>query len=889
MAEGTSVGSVYLDFVVRDTITQQVQDMSRRAADQTQKAFDRMGKDAAGSIQHTFGGAYNKTLETAKSKVEQLRTQYAKLEDQFVDLQKSFSGATFGPGADEQQLQMALDSSAGQKIVAQQDAIAEKLRQAQERLRIETEAAAAKAEAAQIRAQERVAAATERAKARQEAAAQKAAAAQQRAEERAAAAAARAKERAAAAEERAKARQEAAAQKAAEKTRRNIIAMGKSGAATFGRMTKSLFGFNSSLNKSHRGIRSFGTRLRSIVSGALIFNGISAALRKMTSYLGSAVSGTGEMKSALANLKGAAATAAAPIVQMLTPALSALANAAATVFAYISRLISTLTGKSIGSMRAAAKSMGSYGDAAGSSAKKVKDLAKANNTLGIDELNIIDQGEDEDTGGGGGAAPNYDFSGQSPFLDNLMSTIQSGDWTGAGGLLADKVNGLINGVDWNAWGSKLGTGIQAGISMISSFIEKVSWKNIGSSVARFLNSTFEKIDAAKLGRILTAKFTVAMGFLNGFIQNFDWGQFAKKLSSGIMGAFDSLSAAVAEFDWFALGQSIQEFLTNIDWGGIFSSVAQFAGSLLAGTIELFWGLLENAWNGLWGYFSQKIEEAGGNIFLGILKGIGDAIAGIGIWLKENLFDPFIDGFKNVFGIHSPSTVMADMGVLLVEGLFGGLKSVWNKITGFFSEKLTGIKDAFKGAWNSIKTTTATVFGAVKDKISEIWNKGIVGNIKGAINSILGFMNRLLQGAADMVNGMIDVLNRFHVRVPKGVPLIGGMDFGFDLSHVSAPQLPMLAKGGYVGPNQPQLVMIGDNRHEGEIVAPESKLRQAVAEGMAGLHGEEIIYLLRLILQVLQSILDKDMSVVIGDEAIHSANKRGEKKSGYQIGLNPSFG
>ena len=75
-----------------------------------------------------------------------------------------------------------------------------------------------------------------------------------------------------------------------------------------------------------------------------------------------------------------------------------------------------------------------------------------------------------------------------------------------------------------------------------------------------------------------------------------------------------------------------------------------------------------------------------------------------------------------------------------------------------------------------------------------------------------------------IRDRIDVLNRFHVRVPKGVPLIGGMDFGFDLSHVSAPQLPMLAKGGYVGPNQPPLVMIGDNRHEGEIVAPESKLR-----------------------------------------------------------------
>jgi len=40
------------------------------------------------------------------------------------------------------------------------------------------------------------------------------------------------------------------------------------------------------------------------------------------------------------------------------------------------------------------------------------------------------------------------------------------------------------------------------------------------------------------------------------------------------------------------------------------------------------------------------------------------------------------------------------------------------------------------------------------------------------------------------------------------------------------QVPMIAIGGYVRTNQPQLAMIGDNRHEGEIVSPESKFQSA---------------------------------------------------------------
>ena len=49
--------------------------------------------------------------------------------------------------------------------------------------------------------------------------------------------------------------------------------------------------------------------------------------------------------------------------------------------------------------------------------------------------------------------------------------------------------------------------------------------------------------------------------------------------------------------------------------------------------------------------------------------------------------------------------------------------------------------------------------------------------------------------------------------------------------ISVPQIPQLAEGGFVRKNTPQLAMIGDNRHQGEVVAPEDKLREMAMEAV----------------------------------------------------------
>ena len=416
----------------------------------------------------------------------------------------------------------------------------------------------------------------------------------------------------------------------------------------------------------------------------------------------------------------------------------------------------------------------------------------------------------------------------------------------------------------------------------------VSYTHLDVYKRQGLNTLFAELDWTRLGRLLTDKLKILFETLHGFLQTFDWSALGHDLAALLIAAFNNvnwaqaaadlgglfsglltaINTAITDIDWGSVGQTVWEMIAAIDWGGILGRIGLVilaaGGALLEAVGGLFRGIAEQCGDGFFG-------------------GLFQAFANVFNWLKENIVDPLVNGIKELLGIHSPSTVFFDFGVNLVEGLFNGLSSIWNKITGFFSEKLGDIKKKIGDAWTNIKENTFEVFSKVKDTIADIWENGIVGKIKGAVNSILSFMNRLLAGAADMVNGLIDVLNNFKVDVPKGVPLIGGTSFGFAIPHVSAPQIPLLAKGGVI--EQPTLAMMGEYAGAGqnpEVAAPQSLLREMFGESIAPL-AEAIRELLAVLRDALDSGEPQPIELYIGDELLDrlivSSNNRRALRTG----------
>lgn len=436
--------------------------------------------------------------------------------------------------------------------------------------------------------------------------------------------------------------------------------VGGLGARVFGTLQRAVDGLRAKLTQSSKNLAKFRNRLMSIVSGALVFNLISAGLRKITEWMGSAALSSATLRAALGNLQGAASTAAAPLLQAILPALTAIANAAATAFYYIAQLVSFLTGKSIGASQSAAKAMGKYAKAA-KSAGSAADGALAK----FDELDVLDK----NSGGGAGAiTPNYDFNTDNPFLDEIMQAIKDGDWYGVGQLIGEKLRDSLNAIPWpdiqdkaRAWatniancingfievpglweaiGHTVAQGLNTALIFADTLMQGIHWDSLGAGIARGLTTAVAELDWPLLGRVLTDGMRAAILTLYSFVQtytgwadlgnsiaacinsaiaNIPWMEAGLGLSGFVIGLLHTLIATVQGTDWTALGQNIVSMVSAIDWVGLFSAMSTLAIDVL----QAINGILNQV---DWDAVGQKIMECLEAVdWAGILSQLGEII------------------------------------------------------------------------------------------------------------------------------------------------------------------------------------------------------------------------------------------------------------------------
>lgn len=298
-------------------------------------------------------------------------------------------------------------------------------------------------------------------------------------------------------------------------------------------------------------------------------------------------------------------------------------------------------------------------------------------------------------------------------INTLYLVITEFDWPGLAAGFARSLNGLVSGIDWSKLGTTLSTGLSTAIATLRSAITTFDWASLGSSISAAINNIDWVGLLSDLAGGISDILKGALDLLIGFADNLDWGKLGSDLWNGLIG-----------------------IITNIDWGGIISKAFHLLGSAIGGCAALIvefckslWESLKSGFESTKSYFNTYIEEAGGNVIEGIWNGIVNALKNVGNWIVENIWNPFIEGFKNAFGIHSPSTKMAEMGEYIVEGLLNGIKGIWDSVTGFFSTAFENIKTTISNAWDGLKTTASTKWSNLKSTISTGWN-----NIKSNTSS-----------------------------------------------------------------------------------------------------------------------------------------------------------
>jgi hypothetical protein len=147
-----------------------------------------------------------------------------------------------------------------------------------------------------------------------------------------------------------------------------------------------------------------------------------------------------------------------------------------------------------------------------------------------------------------------------------------------------------------------------------------------------------------------------------------------------------------------------------------------------------------------------------------------------------------------------------------------------------------------------------------------------------VNSVIGFLNKLISGVVSGINYVVNAINKLSFDVPDWVPGIGGEKFGFNLSRVTAPQIPYLAQGAVIPPRAPFLAMLGDQRNGTNIEAPLATIEEAVAR-VTGQQSEQMIAALYTLIDIVER---KDLNVQIGDDDIGRANARYAQNRGAQV-------
>lgn len=367
--------------------------------------------------------------------------------------------------------------------------------------------------------------------------------------------------------------------------------------------------------------------------------------------------------------------------------------------------------------------------------------------------------------------------------------------------------------------------------------------------------------------------------------------------AGLAVAFDGIIEAVSKFVQVAIASMMEAWETKLkpfaEWFietlapyivGAFNAAIDIL-SFVIGAITEFVADAINVLTGIITFLTENLNVSWQEVWNGIVECVSSAWITIqtktsAVW---NAIKSFIDGLWN--NIKS-----------LANTLFNAIKTsismAWENVKSKTSEIWESIKEFVSNLWDTIKTAVDEKFTAMKDAIAGVWDTvrtktketwdGIWADIKGIINMIINGVESMANRVIDAINAMIDAVNEVADKVP-GI----GADFIPNIPNI---HLPRLAQGGFVRANTPQLAMIGDNRHYGEIVAPEDKMQEMVDRAVAlasqtssnGMSEQYLSIMVDLLQRIIDLIEQMDLTVNIDIREIKKKLVELDKRNGYTM-------
>lgn len=358
--------------------------------------------------------------------------------------------------------------------------------------------------------------------------------------------------------------------------------------------------------------------------------------------------------------------------------------------------------------------------------------------------------------------------------------------------LAEAFNALTGEIDWTLWGQSLGAGFNLGLQFLRNFLYIFDWSGFGTSLGNLVSGAVSEIDWNAVGEMMIVGFKISIEILTGFLLGLDMAEIAQAASRVAIGYFNALSETISEIDWHQVGEQIAEFLNNVDWVGVATSISGALEEMVEAGLELVAGFIQNADPevvlGAIGILAalvvkrvigtvvapfakelvsnviQKIAEAiASSNFAAILGTIGKTIAGIGSILAgvslavTSFVSMWNEGFSwakeaiMLFGIALTAVGAIILGApALVAGVIAGIVAAVATMAVVIHAHWEEIKQWFLDLWTGIQEVAGT--------IAEWFNAHVIEPVKQFFTGLWQGIQQLASDAWTGVQGVWTVVS-----------------------------------------------------------------------------------------------------------------------------------
>lgn len=563
--------------------------------------------------------------------------------------------------------------------------------------------------------------------------------------------------------------------------------------------------------------------------------------------------------------RNAIMAAVEPIISALTPAFNMLASAIANAFNMLSHFLSALTGRSF--YNKAIKNNVNYANSLKSGNKAQKAFL-----AGFDELEVVQEKQGKTAGEALGVDPStmWERSEVEAGMKNLTEPFRNA---------MDNLRGIF---DKHAEGLKsAASNLFGSISNLASTIDTSFWDNFfgeGRIGALLFNDALTLLENT-MNDLSIVYDNVITPFSSGFIKGFSdtAGVIYKFLKDVLSPVYDKVREIFGFIDEH--GDAISKISENIGYvAGVIAAVvaAIIAAKAVIAAVTIVIGVLTSpvalvvagiillvaAFTQLYekvAPFREKVDE--------IVDGARQIVEGFSEKIRngnkkiheawDNLWNGIITWFKNLFGIHSPSTLFKGFGQNIIEGFVNG-------INGFIEKVRSAIKKVKEALDLSKMKETAKGWGSdfvqgLSDGIrrAKEWAKSAADAVAQGIASVLHF-SRPDEG----------VLRDYEKWMPDFMRgLANGIDTNADLVYSSVNNLASGMKSAMTVP------MLGVNSVSGQFGNDMGSFTQAQMDANASL--ADVFW--QGCMAVVQAINDNQLEVSIGDDVIGRAATRYNRK------------